>query len=126
EGQMPITTRLTELLRIRHPIMSAPMAYVAASKLVAAVSNAGGFGILGGGYGDEAWLKRELDAAGEARVGVGFITWSMAKQPRLLDVALERKPAAAMLSFGDVAPHADKIKKAGVLLICQVQTVKHA
>ena len=29
-----------------------------------------------------------------------------------------------MLSFGDVKPHADKIKRAGALLICQVQTFK--
>src|SRR5205085_8141734 len=36
------------------------------------------------------------------------------------------KPAAVMLSFGDVAPHAGKIKKAGALLISQVQTVRHA
>jgi nitronate monooxygenase len=123
---MPIATRLTELLKIQHPIMSAPMAAIADAKLVAAVTKAGGFGILGGGYGDEAWLTRELDAAGDARIGVGFITWSMAKNPRLLDLALERKPAAVMLSFGDVAPHAGKIRKGGALLICQVQTVRHA
>src|SRR3954464_10791465 len=123
---MPIATRLTELLKIQHPIISAPMAMVADAKLAVAVSKAGGFGILGGGYGDEAWLKRELEAAGDARVGVGFITWSMAKNPRLLDIALERKPAAIMLSFGDVKPHVEKIKKAGALMICQVQTVEQA
>src|SRR5205085_11400520 len=116
EGQMPISTRLTELLGIQHPIISAPMAMVADAKLATAVSKAGGIGILGGGYGDEVWLKRELDAAGDARIGIGFITWSMVKNPRLLDLALERKPAAIMLSFGDVAPHAGKIKKAGALL----------
>ena len=123
---MAISTRLTELLNVQHPIMLAPMDVVADGKLAAAVSQAGGFGIIGGGYGDEAWLTRELDAAGDARIGVGFITWSMAKKPRLLDLVLERKPAAVMLSFGDVAPHAGKIKGAGALLICQVQTVEQA
>ncbi|MEA2872727.1 MAG: nitronate monooxygenase [Hyphomicrobiales bacterium] len=123
---MPISTRLTGLLRIEHPILLAPMDVVADGKLAATVSEAGGFGIIGGGYGNEAWLTRELDAAGSARVGVGFITWSMAKNPRLLDLALERKPAAIMLSFGDVKPHADKIKKAGALMICQIQTVEQA
>ena len=78
-----ISTRLTELLRIRHPILLAPMDIVADGRLAAAVSAAGGFGIIGGGYGDEAWLTREMDAAGEARVGVGFITWSMAKRAHL-------------------------------------------
>ena len=123
---MPISTRLTELLRAAHPILLAPMDVVADGKLAATVSEAGGFGIIGGGYGNEAWLTRELDAAGGARVGIGFITWSMAKNPRLLDLALERKPAAIMLSFGDVKPHADKIKRAGALMICQVQTVEQA
>jgi nitronate monooxygenase len=123
---MPISTRITGLLRIEHPILLAPMDVVADGKLAATVSRAGGFGIIGGGYGNEEWLARELDAAGDARVGVGFITWSMAKNPRLLDLALERKPAAIMLAFGDVKPHAEKIKRAGALMICQVQTVAHA
>jgi nitronate monooxygenase len=120
-----ISTRLTERLGITHPIMLAPMDVVADGKLAATVSRAGGFGIIGGGYGNEDWLKREMDAARDARVGVGFITWSMAKNARLLDLALERKPAAVMLSFGALKPHAGKIKKAGALLICQVQTLEH-
>ena len=110
---MSISTRLTELLEVRHPILLAPMDVVADGRLATAVSRAGGLGIIGGGYGDEAWLTRELDAAGGARVGVGFITWSMAKQPRLLELALERRPPAVMLSFGDVQPHAQRIKDAG-------------
>jgi nitronate monooxygenase len=123
---MPISTRLTDLLRVKHPILLAPMDLVSGGHIAATVTRAGGFGMIGAGYGDEAWLKREMDAAGEVRVGVGFITWSMAKQPRLLDLVLERKPPAIMLSFGEVQPHADKIKRAGALLICQVQTLKQA
>jgi nitronate monooxygenase len=121
-----ISTRLTELLRIEHPILLAPMDLVADGQLAAAVSRAGGYGIIGGGYGDEAWLKREMDAAGDARIGVGFITWSMARRPQLLDMVLERRPPAVMLSFGDVQPHAEKIKRADALLICQVQTLEQA
>ena len=59
-------------------------------------------------------------------LGVGFITWSMARRPKLLDMVLERRPPAVMLSFGDVRPHADKIKSVGSLLICQVQTLEQA
>src|SRR5262245_9518642 len=123
---MAISTRLTTLLGVEHPILLAPMDIVADGRLAAEVARAGGFGIIGGGYGDAAWLAREMDAAGDAGVGVGFITWSMAKQPSLLDLALERKPPAIMLSFGEVRPHADKIKRAGAKLICQVQTVEQA
>ena len=78
---MALRTRLTELFGIEHPILSAPMGIAAGGKLAAAVSHAGGLGLIGGGYGDEQWLARELDAAGNARVGCGFITWSLARKP---------------------------------------------
>lgn len=121
---MPITTPLTSLLGITHPVLSAPMATIAGSRLVAAVGDAGGFGILGGGYGDKAWLEQETAKLRKSKApfGIGFITWSMAKQPELLDIALKAKPRAIMLSFGDPKPHASRIKAAGSLLICQVQT----
>jgi nitronate monooxygenase len=101
------------------------MDVVAGARLTAAVSVAGGFGILGGGYGDEQWLTQELDllARLKAPYGVGFITWSLAKQPKLLDLVLERKPAAVMLSFGDPTPFAERIKRGGAVVICQVQSV---
>ena len=120
---MPIATSLTRLLEIRHPILLAPMDIVAGSRLVSAVSRAGGFGILGGGYGERTWLKRETAKLADLRApfGIGFITWSLARQPELLDIALGAKPSAIMLSFGDPAPFAPRIKSAGARLICQVQ-----
>jgi nitronate monooxygenase len=50
----------------------------------------------------------------------------MAKQPELLDVALQAGPRAIMLSFGDPNPFAPRIKAAGCLLICQVQSEEMA
>jgi nitronate monooxygenase len=122
---MLINTPVTKLLNSRHPILLAPMDLVADGNLVAAVDAAGGLGILGGGYGEETWLVRQLDLLeqAKARFGVGFITWSMTKQPRLLDLALERRPVAIMLSFGSPAPFVDRIKRSGALVICQVQSI---
>jgi nitronate monooxygenase len=120
---MPIVTSLTQLLGITHPILLAPMDTIAGSRLTRAVSEAGGFGILGGGYGDRARLEAEAKRlSGFAPFGIGFITWSLAKQPELLDVALDAKPQAIMLSFGDPAPFAARIKACGARLICQVQS----
>jgi nitronate monooxygenase len=120
---MPISTPLTARLGIAHPILSAPMDFIAGARLTKAVSAAGGFGILGGGYGDKAWLEQETAKLADASdpFGIGFITWSLAKQPALLDVALEAGPRAIMLSFGDPKPYAPRIKSSGALLICQVQ-----
>ena len=49
---MTLRTRLTERLGIEHPIVSAPMGLVAGGALAAAVSAAGGLGLIGGGYGE--------------------------------------------------------------------------
>ncbi len=123
---MPIRTIITEMLEIDHPVLLAPMAGIAGGALAAAVSNAGGLGIIGGGYGDRDWLTRELAAAGNARVGVGFIGWSLDKQPALLDLALEHAPRALFLSFGSFRQYRDKIAQSSAIMIVQVQSVAQA
>jgi len=123
---MSLTTRLTKLFGIEHPILLAPMAGISGGRLAAAVTAAGGLGLIGGGYGDLDWLQREFDLAGGATVGCGFITWSLARNPELLDMVLDRQPATVMLSFGDLRPFAERIHSAGVPLIAQVQTLDHA
>lgn len=123
---MALRTRLTEKLGIEHPVLSAPMAFVGGGKLAAAVSSAGGLGLIGGGYGDALWLDEQFLAAGNTPVGCGFITWSLAQNPELLDQVLERKPRAIFLSFGDPVPFGAQIADAGTLLICQVQTMADA
>jgi nitronate monooxygenase len=102
------------------------MAQISGGRLAAAVTGAGGLGLIAGGYGDAEWLQREFDLADEARVGCGFITWSLARRPEVLDLALQRHPAAIMLSFGDPAGFAERIREAGAPLICQVQTLAQA
>jgi nitronate monooxygenase len=123
---MALHTLLTEVLGIEHPIISAPMAFAAGGKLAAAVTAAGGLGLIGGGYGNAEWLEREFAEAGNAQVGCGFITWSLAKRPELLDLVLKHLPAAVMLSFGSPLPFGKHIKAAGTKLICQVQNIEHA
>jgi nitronate monooxygenase len=119
-------TRLTEAFGLTHPIICAPMAFAAGGRLAAAVTHAGGLGLIGGGYGNADWLEGAFAEAGNARVGCGFITWKMAENPEVLDLVLARAPAALCLSFGDPAPFAPRIAAAGVPLICQVQTLRDA
>ena len=120
-----LTNRFTRGLNLRHPIVSAPMAFAGGGALAAAVSRAGGLGLIGGGYGDPAWIEEQFAAAGSARVGIGFITWSLRKSPSLLTDALKQSPAAVMLSFGDPRPFAGEIRGAGAKLICQCQNMEH-
>jgi nitronate monooxygenase len=123
---MSLTTRVTKFFGIEHPILLAPMALVAGGRLAAAVTGAGGLGLIGGGYGDAAWLQSEIGHADGARVGYGFITWSLARNPDLLDMVLAAEPATIMLSFGELRPFADRIRAAAVPLMSQVQNLEQA
>lgn len=117
-----IVTALTEMFGLQHPIVLGPMGGVSGGHLAATVSNAGGLGLVGGGYGDPVWLRTELSRVKEETSrpwGVGLITWSIDRS--VFDLALSYRPDAFMLSFGDPRAYAPAIKSAGSKLICQVQ-----
>ena len=120
---MAISTRLTARLKIRHPVICAPMDGIAGGKLAAAVSSAGGLGLLGGGYSDDgAWFEREFNAAGNQPIGCGFITWALRRKPELFEAVMARQPKAIFLSFDDPEPFASRVRAAGIALFCQLQT----
>jgi len=124
-----ISTRVTERFGIRHPIVCAPMAYITGGALAAAVSHAGGLGVVGGSYagtlGGEPDLETELALAKSGKFGVGFITWALERSPKVLTKALKHSPVCVFLSFGDPGPFAAEIREAGAALICQVQFMSH-
>lgn len=120
-------TAFTERFALAHPIMLAPMGGVSGGALAAAVSNAGGLGMVGGGYGELPWLRRELDlvsAATRRPWGVGLITWHASREAVAL--ALSYEPAAFFFSFGDASPYVDAVKARGCALVCQVQDLRGA
>jgi len=125
-GGTGIGTRLTGRFGLRHPVIGAPMAFAGGGALAAAVTQAGGLGLIGGGYCDGDWIEAQFAAAGDVAVGIGFITWVLAQDPGLLTRVLARKPRAVFLSFGDPLPFAGEIAAAGVPLICQVQCLRDA
>src|SRR5215470_19626540 len=102
---MALSTAFTEMFGLHHPIALAPMGGSAGGALAAAVSNGGGLGLLGGGNGDPDWLARELPVAAGSTTrpwGIGFQSWAVS--PATVERALEYRPAAVMLSFGDPGP----------------------
>jgi nitronate monooxygenase len=124
---MGLSTGFTRLFELEHPVALAPMGGSAGGALAAAVSNGGGLGLLGGGNGDPGWLTRELPvvAAGTGRPwGVGFQSWAVSDATARR--ALEYRPAAMMLSFGDPRPLAGPVRDAGVALILQVTDMEEA
>lgn len=121
-----IETRFTKRFGVAHPVVLAPMDKISGGRLAAAVSRAGGLGLIGGGYGDAAWLEREFKEAGNQPVGVGFITWSLMRQPQLLDLVLARRPKALMVSFGDGEVAVEAAKATGVATLWQIQQFSQA
>lgn len=126
-SSMALRTALTTMLGIDHPVVLAPMGGVAGGTLAAAVSEAGGLGLIGAGRGDLNWLDRECTLARAATSkpwGIGFLSWGIS--PRTIDAAITQSPAAIMLSFGDPGPFADAVLSAGIPLMVQVTTMDEA
>ncbi len=122
-------TFLTENWQLRVPVIGAPMSPQAGARLAAAISHAGGLGMLGvsATQAPEA-LTEDANAcrALGARFGIGLMTWVVDERPALLDAAVAAQPFALALSFGDAAPYAARVRAAGIRLVCQVQDLKSA
>ena len=56
-------TRITELLGIEYPIIQGGMAWVAEYHLAAAVSNAGGLGLIGTASAPAEWVREQIREA---------------------------------------------------------------
>lgn len=122
-------TYLCDLLDIRYPVLNAPMAGTAAAPLAAAVSGAGGFGMIGGSSGKGAdWLREQIRAVRaqtDRPFGVGFIS-SFPDTDELMQVALDEGVAAVNHSFADPTPYVDPAHARGIKCFAQVQTVAQA
>ncbi|MCC7022758.1 MAG: nitronate monooxygenase [Thermomicrobiales bacterium] len=124
-----ITTPLCTLLGIAHPMLNASMAGTATGELAAAVSEAGGFGMIGGTNPDgAAWVREQIRIARSLTArpfGVGFIS-SFPDTDELARVALEEGVAAVNHSFADPTPFVAPAHAAGVKVFAQVQTLAQA
>lgn len=131
ETHAPFDTALTRLLGCRHPIISAGMGGPACSELAAAVSNAGGFGLLGMVREPPAVIAREIAAvraATDRPFGVNLIPTGTDRQ-RLddeLDACLSAR-VPAMCFFWDVFPDViARAKDAGAIVLYQVGSLADA
>lgn len=124
-----ISTPLCTLLGIERPILNASMAGTATGHLAAAVSEAGGFGMIGGTNPDGAsWVREQIRIARSLTArpfGVGFIS-SFPDTEELARVALNEGVAAINHSFADPTPFIAPAHAMGVKVFVQVQTLKQA
>ncbi|MEO6573855.1 MAG: nitronate monooxygenase [Polyangiaceae bacterium] len=126
-----LTTFLTTSWGLEVPIIGAPMSPQAGGRLAAALSRSGALGMIGVGAAQpieqlEGDIEECRSLAGGRPFGIGLMAWAVAARPELLDAALQAKPFAIAISFGDPAPYAARIRDAGVHLVSQVQDRRSA
>lgn len=129
---------LTDEFDISVPVVSAPMAGVAGGRLAAAVSAAGGLGMVGVHPGAAPeWLAEQARLAAEPgrAFGIGFIGWALTgaapgqaehDPDRLLEVAIASRPAVISISFGEIADHVGPLHDAGIAVLTQAGNVDEA
>ena len=111
------------------PVLNAPMGGVAGGRLAAAVSAAGGLGMVGvGSTGSVERLEREVAEAGTGgrRFGIGLPDWAISRHPELVDAALQSSPMLLAVSFGDDWKWTERVRRAGIVTVTQVATVDEA
>jgi len=122
-------TKLTKLIGIEHPIVQAGMSWASSSAaLPAAVSNAGGLGVLAAGplYLDD--LERELLLLKQATArpfGLNIPLYSP-KSKDFLSLALKHQVPVVFASQGGPKPHLQAFKDQGILWFHVVASLEHA
>lgn len=121
-------TRITELLGVRYPIIQAPANFVGVPRLVAAVSNAGGFGILASGRLAAEEIREDIRAIRQLTdrtFGVNLIFGSPGYE-KLAEVFLEEKVPLICHSRGNPKWLIDLTAGLDMKIMAMVGTVRHA
>lgn len=118
-------TRITELLGIQHPVIQGGMAWVAEHKLAAAVSNAGGLGLIGAASAPEDVIRNEIRAAKELTdkpFGVNVMLMSPYAE-EVARVVVEEGVKVVTTGAGNPGKYMAMWKEAGIKVIPVVASV---
>lgn len=120
-----IKSRICDLLNIEYPILQGGMAWVATGELAAAVSEAGGLGIIGSGQAPADWVKREIQKV-KTRTSKPFGVNVMLMSPFLEDVMqviLEERVPVITTGAGNPGKYVPALKEIGTKIIPVVASV---
>lgn len=116
---------ITEILNSKYPLIQGGMANIANALLASAVSNAGGFGLIGAGGYDAEWVRQEIRKCRELTdkpFGVNIMLMS----PHAKDIAkvvIEEKVSVVTTGAGNPGIYMEEWKKAGIKIIPVVPSV---
>ncbi|CEP68365.1 2-nitropropane dioxygenase, NPD [Moorella glycerini] len=120
-----LRTPLCDLLGITYPIIQGGMAWVATGELAAAVSKAGGLGIIGAGNAPPETVRQEIHKVRERTdnpFGVNIYYMSPYVE-ELIDLVCAEKVPVVTTGAGNPGKHLPKLKAAGVKVIPVVASV---
>jgi len=126
---MTLHTKLCDLLGVKHPIMLAGMGGVSYAELAAAVTNAGGYGVLGmAGTGPDFIREqmRQVRKLTDGPFGVDLLAASPESLTASVDVIIEEGASSFIAGLGVPMPIMEKLKKAGLKVMVVCGAVKHA
>ncbi len=125
-----IRTWLTERFDLTVPVVGAPMAGPGEGRLAAAVSAAGGLGMVGvNADRDAGWVAEQADLArgGVGRqFGFGLMAWALADNPAQLEAVIAERPALVSVSFGPFEEYLEPLRQAGIPVATQAGNVEEA
>lgn len=111
--------KLTQLLNIKYPIVQGGMAGVSESKLVSAVSNAGGLGVIGSGFFPLSWLEEEIKktkSLTDKPFGVNLLMQNPGA-PELIKVIIRYQIPVVFTGGGNPLPVFHYLQAAGIKVI---------
>jgi len=121
-------TKITELLGIEYPIIQGGMAWVAESNLAAAVSKAGGLGLIGAANAPAEWVReqiRNVKAQTDKPFGVNIMLMSPFA-PEIAKIIVEENVPVVTTGAGNPEKYVAMWKEAGTKVIPVVASVAMA
>jgi len=122
-----LKTPICELLGIEYPIIQGGMVFLATAELVAAVSNAGGLGVLSGNHQPD-WVREQIRLTRrltDKPFGIN-VTLISPFVKEIMEIVLEERIPIVTTGGGDPSVYIPELKAAGLKVIPVVSTVAHA
>ncbi|MHB1136056.1 MAG: enoyl-[acyl-carrier-protein] reductase FabK [Coriobacteriia bacterium] len=122
---MTFSTRVTRLLDIEHPIIQGGMAWTATAELSAAVSNAGGIGVIGAGHMPTDLLREQITLA-KSLTDRPFGVNLMLLTPHIDDIVqmvVDERVPMVTTGAGNPGKYMSALKEAGIKVIPIVPSV---
>ena len=126
---MTLHTPLCDLLGVKHPIMLAGMGGVSYAELAAAVTNAGGYGVLGMAGRSPDFIRQEMrkvKALTKGPFGVDLLAASPESLTASVEIIIEEGASSFVAGLGIPMPIMERLKKAGLKVMVVCGAVKHA